>query len=146
MLKILDNCQSYSYKVFGVYNDFHIFFFFFFTNILQSLLERSPENFRIKYDYSMSSIFLSVDPSWQLTVSGETKNPPKTFETNKVPIDTPDVFGTIRSRCIRCLCTVYPQSNSHDVTMLPIKPHYYIDLARAKSEPLVDVYRYSNKI
>ena len=76
----------------------------FITKKLGMLLKKtSPENFGIKTKDPKNFLmivrllhFLELDqsdPSGQLTVSDETKNPPKTFETAKVPLRHPNRYS-----------------------------------------------------
>ena len=80
-LKFLDNCQSNSYKVFGVFN-----IFFFYQDILRSLLKKVSWEFRYKVRLLHVFYFSTSRPIMVANSFGWEENHPKTFETNKIPI------------------------------------------------------------
>ena len=82
-LKFLDNCKSNLYKVFGV---FKIFFFFFYQDILPLLLKKVSWDFRYKERLLHVLYFSTSRPIMVANRFGREENPPKTFETTKIPI------------------------------------------------------------
>ena len=82
-LKFLDNCKSNLYKVFGVFN-----IFFFYQDILPSLLEKVSWEFRYKERLLHIHVlyFSKSRPVMVANSFGWDENHPKTFEKTKIPI------------------------------------------------------------